>query len=593
MSLQPDPALENAGSVASREVLLAEIERLRSENLELKHHEQQIFLYIRQKVDQLLGVLGTIPLKPEELDDKTLIELDPIGIVSDSFCQILENLHETNEKLQVTHDELQAIFDSAPIGIIVLDQSRRLLTWNKYAEKNLLRGNADVLGRKCYDAICQGRDSPGQCPTLSVLKGVSICRELDWIVNESYYDVIATPVLNVEGDITCVVLVYVDVTTQRRLDQEMARTLKLESLGLLAGGLAHDFNNFLSVILSNTTLAKLHIGPTGEVGNRLQKIEKAAFSAQHLTQQLLTFAKGGLPVVQEVAIDKLVRESVSFALSGSNVQCLFSIPHDLWPTKLDPGQIDQVIQNLVINGDQAMPDGGKLEISCRNRTITENDSPAIAPGNYVAITFSDDGVGISPENLDKIFDPYFTTKKDGNGLGLAICHAIISKHHGHITVESELGVGTNFEILLPVTDSVETPKVAIVPQSQSASGRILVMDDEAMVCEATADLLAYVGYSVITASDGREAIELYQEACNRQEPIDIVILDLTVPGGMGGEETLRELLRLDPEVTGIATSGYCNNPVMANYLDYGFKGVLPKPCKLETMTQLIEELLVK
>ena len=595
MSLLPDPALDSAGSETGREeALLAEIKRLRSENVELKQQQQQVFLYIREKVDQLLGVIGTIPLKPEELDDKTLIELDPIGIISNSFAQIVEHLHETNGKLQITHDELQAIFDSAPIGIVVLDRNQQIITSNQDAEKHLMRGDTDVVGRKCYEAICNRQDFPDCCICHRVMQKGTTCRQLGWHINDRYYDIIATPLRDSAGKISSLVMVYVDVTTQRRLEQEMARTLKLESLGLLAGGLAHDFNNSLAAILQNVTLARLHSDPTSKVSSWLQRTEKAASRAQHLTQQLLTFAKGGLPVVQEVAIDKLVRETVSFALSGSNVQCIFSIPHDLWSAKVDPGQIDQVIRNLIINGDQAMPNGGKIEVSCQNRIFTENDLPAIEPGNYITLTISDQGVGISPENLDKIFDPYFTTKEEGNGLGLAISHAIISKHQGQIMVKSELGVGTSFEIFLPAIDPTETAMVeAAVSQSHSGSGRILVMDDEEMVCEATAELLDYIGYSVITAADGREAIRLYQEARNRQKPIDIVILDLTVPGGMGGEETMRELHRLDSGVTGIATSGYCNNPVMADYLDYGFKGVLPKPCKLEVMTQLIEELLVK
>ena len=595
MSLHPDPVLEDVGSVASREALLDEINRLRSENVELKEHQQHLYLYIREKVDQLLGVIGTIPLKPEELDDKTLIELDPIGIVSNSFSQIVEHLHETNEKLQGTHDELQAIFDSSPIGVVVLNRNREIITCNQNAIKYLMRGDADVLGQKCFAAICQRREPPpNKCICHRVLLEGFTCRQQGWFIDDHYFDIIATPLRDSTGNISSVVLVYVDVTTQRHLEQEMARTLKLESLGLLAGGLAHDFNNFLAAILNNVTLARLHADPADEVSIWLQKTEKAASKAQHLTQQLLTFAKGGLPVVQDMAIDKLVRESVLFALSGSNVQCFFSIFHDLWLTKVDSGQIDQVIQNLIINGDQAMPDGGKIEVSCQNCTVMENDFPAIAPGNYVTLKISDNGVGIAPENLSKIFDPYFSTKEDGNGLGLAISHAIVGKHHGHIMVESELGVGTSFEIFLPASDPVEIPIVVpTVSQSKSGSGRILIMDDEEMVCEATAELLAFVGYSVITAADGREAIELYQEARNRQEPIDIVIVDLTVPGGMGGEETLRELRRLDPYVTVIATSGYCNNPVMANYLDYGFNGVLPKPCKLETMTQVIEDLLQK
>ncbi len=573
------------------QMLLAELEQLRCENAIFKEQQQETFLYIRNKVDQLLQVIGTVPLKPEELDDDTLIELDPIGIVSDSFSQVIEHLKETNEDLRVTHDELQAIFDSAPIGVVVLDRKRRITNCNDHARRHLLKGIPEFIGQPCYDAICH-RDTPlDPCLMQRAIDEGSSCRQLEWLIDGCYYDAIATPIRDDEKNISAVVVVFVDVTTQKRLDEEMARSLKLESLGLLAGGLAHDFNNFLASILNNVTLARLHCGTGDKVCGWLHKTEKAASQAQHLTQQLLTFAKGGLPVVQEVELEKLVRDSVSFALSGSNVQCSYNIQQDLSGVKIDSGQIDQVVRNLIINADQAMLHGGKIEIFGQNRTVTEGEIATLAPGSYVAIRISDNGAGIDSEKLAKIFDPYFTTKESGSGLGLAISHSIISKHLGHISVESEVGVGTSFEILLPATESLQKPIVKVESQLEAGSGRILVMDDDEVVCETTSELLSFIGYRVITAADGREAIRLFQEARNQEEPFNVVILDLTVPGGMGGEETMRELCQIDPQVIGIATSGYCNNPVMANYLDYGFKGVLPKPCKIETMQQVIEELI--
>jgi len=338
-------------------------------------------------------------------------------------------------------------------------------------------------------------------------------------------------------------------------------------------------------------LARLHSEPNDQVYEWLQKTEKAASRAQHLTQQLLTFAKGGLPLIQDIAIEKLVCDSAQFALSGSNVECDFSISANLKAVRGDPGQIDQVVRNLIINSNQAMPDGGRIEVSFYNRTIKADESPVIAAGDYVALKIKDNGVGMEPEKKAKIFDPYFTTKKDGSGLGLAISHAIITKHQGYISVDSELDAGTTFEILLPATDSIEVPIVESETEIEIGGGRILVMDDDEVVCETTSELLSYIGYTVLTANGGQQALKLYQEAIDQQQPFDLVILDLTVPGGMGGEETVRELIRLDPAVVAIATSGYCNNPVMANYLDYGFKGVLPKPCKLETMQQVVEELI--
>ncbi|MBN2810224.1 MAG: response regulator [Deltaproteobacteria bacterium] len=586
-SCSPGPEL----TTACAQELRAEIARLRQENAELKTQQQQNFLYIRRKVDQLLQVIGTVPLRPEELDDQTLIELDPIGIVSEAFSQVIEHLKDTNEDLRVIHEELQAVFDSAPIGIVVLDVNCCILNSNNYAVIHILRGKSDLSGCACYQAICD-REAPADfCLMQKVVAEGVTCRKLEWLIGGCYYDAIATPVRNDDGGISAVVVVFVDVTAQRRLDEEMARSQKLESLGLLAGGLAHDFNNFLAAILNNVTLARVHSEPQDKIYALLQKTETAASRAQHLTQQLLTFAKGGLPVLQDVTFAKLVQDSVLFALSGSNVQCHFTLPADLFTVRADPGQIDQVIRNLIINCDQAMPHGGKIEVSCRNLYVAENEHSGLAPGNYVLLAIRDHGVGIAPENLNKIFDPYFTTKETGNGLGLAISHAIIGKHLGHISVASQLGVGTTFEVLLPALESALPEVVDEELKSSMSGGRVLVMDDDVIVCETTAELLSFVGYNVTTAADGREAIKLYQEARHRNQPIDIVILDLTVPGGMGGEETIRELRKLDADVVAVATSGYCNNPVMANYSDYGFKGVLPKPCKLEMMQQVIAELL--
>lgn len=591
MNIEPFPGQDDLLSSLNRLELIDKIKLLEDENKQLKKRQGETFFYIRQKVDQLLQVIGTVPLKPEELDDDTLIELDPIGIVSDSFVQVIEHLNDTNEALRFMHDELQAIFDSAPIGIVVLDINRQIINCNDHAAQHLLKGESEVIGRACYDVICY-RESPSHpCVMQRAIDGNTTCRQLEWLIDDHYYDVIATPVRDEKGAISSVVVVFVDVTTQKRLDEEMSRSLKLESLGLLAGGLAHDFNNFLAAILNNVTLARIHSKPGDKVYEWMQKTEKAASRAQHLTLQLLTFAKGGSPVIREMSIEKLVRDSAQFSLSGSNVDCEFIIPSDLKAVKIDPGQIDQVVRNLIINSNQAMPDGGKIEVSCYNRKIDENESSVVAAGDYVVLKIKDNGAGIEPQVMAKIFDPYFTTKDSGSGLGLAISYAIIGKHQGHIAVESELGVGTTFEILLPATDSIELPEVVKEMKSTNGSGRILVMDDDEIVCETTSELLGYLGYKVESANDGRQAIQLYQAALEQQEPIDVVILDLTVPGGMGGEETIKELLRIDSEVVAIATSGYCNNPVMANYLDYGFKGVLPKPCKIEAMQQVIEELI--
>ncbi len=380
-----------------------------------------------------------------------------------------------------------------------------------------------------------------------------------------------------------------DITEQKLAAEELSKIEKLESLGVVAGGIAHDFNNLLTAILGNISLAKMEADPSSSIYKRLEASEKASIRAQNLTQQLLTFAKGGSPVKRRSSLKRIILETAEFALKGSNVACKFDFAKDLWVVEVDPGQISQVLHNLILNADQAMPHGGIIRIEARNKTVQKSSRSMVPPGDYVVITVQDEGCGIPKEFLPKIFDPYFTTKEKGSGLGLAVCFSIVRKHGGFITVESKPGKGTTFRIYLPALQEI-IPEDHQEQGSISGSGmgkRVLIMDDDPNVLQLLRESLRYLGYKSETARDGNEAVMKYQEAMKDGRPFDAVIMDLTIPGGMGGREAAQQLLKIDPKAKIIVSSGYSKDDTITNYKKYGFCASLPKPYKLETISRVL------
>ncbi len=393
------------------------------------------------------------------------------------------------------------------------------------------------------------------------------------------------------GEVNAIANISRDISERKALEREMIKVQKLESIGTLAGGIAHDFNNLLSAIAGYVSLARTQVPPGGEVDGHLLGAEKATFRAKDLTQQLLTFSKGGTPVRRAVAVSELIRDSAGLALRGSNVRCDIALPSDLWLIDVDEGQISQVLNNLLINACQAMPAGGEIRVSAGNVVLGIHEHPTLAEGNYVRVSVTDTGIGIPGEHLPKIFDPYFTTKQHGSGLGLATSYAIIKKHQGSITVKSKLGVGTTFHVYLPTSPEKDTGQSRQEEKIIEGKGKILIMDDEMVLREVATAMLRTLGYTTATAKDGAEALELYGEAMKAGEPFDAVIMDLTVPGGMGGQEAITELLKMDPEAKGIASSGYSNNDIMAAYKTYGFSAVVPKPYNLKQLGEVFHRLL--
>lgn len=374
-----------------------------------------------------------------------------------------------------------------------------------------------------------------------------------------------------------------------KANAELLKSQKLESLGVLAGGIAHDFNNLLGAIIGNVSLALLLNRQDETLSGLLREIEKASLRARDITGQLLTFAKGGAPVRKAAYIGDLIRDSCTFVLHGTNIRFDCEIADDLWAVDIDTGQFSQVLQNLVLNAKDAMPDGGVVAVSCRNVKVGSRTSLRLPPGKYVRIAVADQGHGIAPESLPNIFDPYFTTKKTGSGLGLAVAYSVVRKHEGTITVETHQEEGTTFVIHLPATGKSMPCRVDQKETVTAGKGRVLVMDDEEMLLKAAAMMLELVGYEACTARDGKEALALYGRAREENRPFAAVILDLTIPGGMGGEETIRRLREIDPEVRAIVSSGYTNNPIMANYREHGFVGVIPKPYRIEDLSKMLHD----
>lgn len=399
-----------------------------------------------------------------------------------------------------------------------------------------------------------------------------------------------TPIVDLSGHAVSIVVHSVDITDLKEHELERLKMEKLESLGILAGGIAHDFNNILTAIMGNISLAKTFVDDTHKAFSPLAGAEKASVRATELARQLLTFARGGEPVKKVVSVAHIVHESVSLVLHGSNVGTVVDVPDSVHAIEADEGQVSQVLHNIIINATQAMPGGGTLTVTAANETLAADNSLSLAPGPYVCLKVIDEGCGISSGEMGKIFDPYFTTKASGSGLGLASANSIVTKHLGHISVTSVVGKGTTFTIHLPSIGETYSEY-----QTETASrfagflpgGSVLVMDDEEMIRELAIGMLEELGYRVATCASGKEAIELYLAAQKSEVPYVAVIMDLTIPGGMGGKEAAEALLALDPDACLIVSTGYSNDPIMSSYERYGFSAAITKPYTMGEMKKAL------
>jgi PAS domain S-box-containing protein len=401
-----------------------------------------------------------------------------------------------------------------------------------------------------------------------------------------------------DGNPTLVAGMHLDITERKDRERQLQRMQRLESLGRLAGGIAHDFNNILMGFFASVSFAREALEADHQAHTELSEAEAALDRAKRLTGQLLTFAKGGAPVKEDVGLQTLVERVVRFDLSGSQTKPVFDIDDDLWMAHADQGQLQQVVSNLTVNAREAMEEAGHLHVSLENTVIDANSDLPLAPGRYVRARFRDDGPGIDPENIDRIFDPYFSRKESGQGLGLATVFSIVEQHGGHVSVDSGDDGGATFDLYFPASaedghaDSPVSEEDAEDPgTSDEPEGRILVVDDDDAVRRACAKMLEKLGHEVRCTSDGREALALYERCRDDGESFDVVVLDMTIPGGLGGTEAVKALLDVDPTARVVASTGYADDPVLANYADYGFVGILPKPYTLDQLSDTIADAL--
>ncbi len=397
-------------------------------------------------------------------------------------------------------------------------------------------------------------------------------------------------IFDVEKKIKYFDLILHDITQEKSSQDEYLKNEKLKSIGTLAGGIAHDFNNILTGLYGNIALAKLDLPADNDALQYIEDAEQSMTKATELTQQLLTFASGGDPIKESIPIDILIKDTANFNLSGSNIKLMMTVDKQLWTVHADKDQLSQVISNLVINGRHAMPDGGELNILVRNIELNKNEVLSLKAGKYIKIIVGDEGIGISKDYISKIFDPYFTTKQAGCGMGLATAYSILKKHNGLITVQSEIGKGTEFNIYLPAYDSDREKKDSSTQADPNPSAaKVLIMDDDEQVCNITGKMVERFGYTAFSVSDGELALNSYKQEMEKNNKYDIVLMDLTIPGGMGGKETVTKLLTIDPDAKAIVISGYSNDPVLSNFADYGFKGMLVKPFKIDELKKTIDQ----
>jgi PAS domain S-box-containing protein len=549
----------------------------------------RIIEMIASRVDNLF-LMNKLKKLNRELDQKVESRTKELLEANQDLQQQINERQQAEDSLRESEEHYRSLVENIDLGVTLIDADHRIVMVNKAQGRMFNRSPASFIGKNCYkefekrDRICP------HCPGVEAMStGQPKEIETEGILDDGSQLTVkirAFPVFGKDGKSEGFIEVVEDITRSKHLMQEIEKALKLESIGIFAGGIAHDFNNLLTAILGNVSLAKAMLKPENPAYNKLTKTEKASLRAKDLTQQLLTFSKGGAPHKVTTSVKEIVEESASFALSGAKVKCAFSWPENLWSVEGDKGQIGQVIQNLVSNADQAMPEGGVIKIWAENTIIGDVAELPLPGGRYIKISIRDMGKGIPKEYLSKIFDPYFTTKQRGSGLGLAVCYSVIKSHHGLITVESEFGISTTFHIYLPASEKgaeIETEESETI----RGEGTILVMDDEEMVREVLSDMLDFLGYQVELTTDGAEAIGLYQKAQQAGRQYDAVIMDLTVPGGMGGKEAIRKLLELDPGAKVIVSSGYGNDPIMAEYAQYGFSGVVSKPFKIETLSSVL------
>jgi two-component system cell cycle sensor histidine kinase/response regulator CckA len=522
------------------------------------------------------------------------LSLNNHATITSSIALRFENVKLLGE-VRESEAGYRNLFNSINDAIYVLDENGRLLDVNKGAETMYDRGRIAMLG-KTPEVLA----APGLTVLADVFAAIGKAREGEPQLIEfsgSRSDGTTFPqevrfVPATSGGNRVVIAVARDISERKRIEAEQLRTQKVEAIGVLAGGIAHDFNNLLQAAFSYLAVAKQKIDQRDKVLLMLEKVDKALQMSSKLTNQLLTFSKGGKPVKRSLALGPAIENAARFALSGSRSDCRFDISSGLWPADADEGQLMQVIHNIVINADQAMPEGGIISVSAGNRDLDgARDARGPGSGRWIEIVVRDTGCGIPEEDKPRIFEPYFTTKKTGSGLGLATSYSIIKNHGGMIEVSSQLNAGSSFTVWLPAGGTVLDSSVRSAQPAAIRKGRVLIMDDEEVIRDSVGAMLDTLGQEVEFAEDGAAAVDRYRAALSAGSRFDVVLLDATVRGGMGGEETIRLLKEIDPSVVAVVSSGYSDNALLSNYEHHGFRASLPKPFTLEDIQTVLARLM--
>jgi len=535
----------------------------------------------------------------DEPIERDRVQFDELDRMAEYANRMLADRKQAEEALKASEERYSAVFHEARDGIVLIEaETGRIADCNPQFEEMTGRSLSDLRQMKIWEIRSPDKVEMAEEKFHEIMeKGHG--ESIDLEIHKPDGAIVPTEFVSKRVDFqnrNLVLSVARDITERKQAEETLQKMERLKSIGTLAGGIAHDFNNILLGLFGNIAIAKKDL-PRDHPGLKsLEGAENSMNRAIGLTKQLLTFAKGGAPVTERIRLDRLVEEVIRFDLSGSNIKPVFKTADDLWLAEVDKGQIQQVLSNLTLNARQAMPDGGHLHVALENADVSGNAAPGLNQGKYVRITVKDEGIGIDRKHLDRIFDPYFTTKEAGNGLGLATAYSIINRHGGCIRVDSQLGKGTTVTLYLPASKSQQLPETK-QPEAKATTihqtARILVMDDEEMIRDVVTEMLEISGYSIETADDGKQAIEMCKQSMESGNPFDVVIMDLTIPGGMGGKEAVKDIVKMNPETRVIVSSGYANDPVMANYAQYGFHGVVPKPYTYSVLMKVLDRVLKK
>ena len=511
------------------------------------------------------------------------------GKVGDHMTEIAR----LNLELSQSKRENDLILQTSSDAMILVDKDFNIV-WSNHAMEQLCCCEEGFLkGKQCFRIVKSDICNSENCHLLRVLKEKRRIRhELSVDIKGKKRNCIitASPLKDETGNIIGILEDFLDITDLKKMEEEIVKFQKLDSLSLLAGGIAHDFNNYLTAIIGNISLA-LMMEQNDQVVEILKEAERSSILAKNLTQQLLTFSRGGNPIKEPSSIKDLLEGTVKFSLRGSNVDFELDIPPGIWNLEVDRGQINQVINNLIINAKQAMPNGGRIKVLTENLILEGEHGLPLKDGKYVRIQIKDPGLGIPEKHLSRIFDPYFTTKQEGSGLGLSVSYSILKKHDGYISIDSALGNGTTVSVYLPASPGVSVLKHENHGTYSNNGGKILVMDDNPGVRKVLGKMLNMMGFDVQFAKDGKSAVEIYKNEMKAGNPFDIVICDLTIPGGMGGGETIKRLVDIDPKVKAIASSGYPDDPIMSDYRKFGFCNIIPKPYRMKEMSVVLKKVL--